>query len=54
LRALTGHYMPPSLLQSQLDTLELPGADEHAIVLDIACPPEQQLALAERELRSAH
>jgi gluconokinase len=54
LRSRAGHYMPPSLLQSQLDTLELPGADEHAIVLDIALPPEQQLLLAERELRSAH
>jgi gluconokinase len=28
LAARTGHYMPPSLLQSQLDTLEPPGADE--------------------------
>jgi gluconokinase len=52
LRARAGHYMPPSLLQSQLDTLELPAADEHAIVLDIALPTEQQLAQAERELVS--
>lgn len=48
-----GHYMPPSLLQSQLDTLELPGADEHAIVLDIGLTPEQQLARAENELQSS-
>lgn len=38
--ARSGHYMPPSLLQSQLDTLEPPGADERAISLDIASPPE--------------
>ena len=36
-----GHYMPASLLQSQLDTLQPPGPDEHALVLDIALPPEQ-------------
>jgi len=57
LRNRAGHYMPPSLLQSQLDTLELPGADEHAIVLDIGLTPEQQLARAENELqpsRRAH
>ncbi len=29
-----GHYMPPSLLDSQLDTLERPGADEPALTLD--------------------
>jgi gluconokinase len=34
--ARSGHYMPASLLQSQLDTLEPPGADEQPIVLDIA------------------
>jgi gluconokinase len=30
------HFMPVSLLDSQLATLEVPGADEHAIVLDAA------------------
>ncbi|WBO24558.1 gluconokinase [Sphingomonas abietis] len=29
-----GHYMPPSLLTSQLQTLEPPGADEAALILD--------------------
>lgn len=53
LRNRAGHYMPPSLLQSQLDTLELPGADERAIVLDIGLTPEQQLARAENELQSS-
>jgi gluconokinase len=35
-----GHYMPPSLLGSQLDALELPGSDEPAITLDSTRPPE--------------
>jgi gluconokinase len=38
--ARTGHYMPPSLLASQLATLEPPRADEHALTLDIAREPE--------------
>lgn len=40
-----GHYMPPSLLLSQLQTLELPSADEQPLELDINEPPE---ALARR------
>ena len=28
-------YMPPSLLRSQLDTLEEPGPDEHAVVVPV-------------------
>jgi gluconokinase len=35
----SGHYMPPSLLASQLATLEPPQADEHALTLDIVQPP---------------
>lgn len=35
----SGHYMPPSLLASQLATLEPPQADEHALTLDIARAP---------------
>lgn len=35
-----GHFFDPALLQSQLDTLEPPGADE-AIEVDIAWSPEQ-------------
>jgi gluconokinase len=38
--ARTGHFMPPSLLASQLQTLEPPGADERCITLDAALPPE--------------
>lgn len=33
------HYMPISLLQSQLDTLEPLGADEAGMVVDVAHPP---------------
>ncbi len=32
------HFMPPSLLDSQLATLEPPTADEHALVIDAAAP----------------
>jgi gluconokinase len=34
-----GHYMPASLLDSQLATLEVPGVDEHAWTFDVADPP---------------
>ncbi|MEZ2352788.1 gluconokinase [Caballeronia sp. RCC_10] len=36
----TGHFFDPSLLQSQLDTLEEPGEDE-AVTESIELPPEQ-------------
>jgi len=35
-----GHYMPASLLASQLQTLEAPGPDEQALTFDVADPPE--------------
>ncbi len=35
------HFMPPSLLESQLDTLEQLQADEDGIVQDVANPPER-------------
>ncbi|MFN0183951.1 MAG: gluconokinase [Aquabacterium sp.] len=41
-----GHYMPPTLLQSQLQTLEPPGPDERAVALDVADPPTQLLRAA--------
>jgi len=34
-----GHYMPASLLDSQLATLEVPGVDEHVWTFDVADPP---------------
>lgn len=37
----TGHYMPASLLGSQLATLERPGADEAATALTAGGSPEQ-------------
>ncbi len=53
LAARRGHYMPPLLLDSQLATLEEPGADEHPITLAVDPPPAAILtaaraALAER------
>ncbi len=46
----TGHYMPPSLLTSQLQTLEPPSSDEPAITLDIAMPTDQLVAHIEHQL----
>ncbi|CAB3749655.1 gluconokinase [Paraburkholderia solisilvae] len=40
LQTRTGHFFDPSLLQSQLDTLEEPGDDE-AITVSIDLTPEQ-------------
>ncbi len=52
LQARSGHYMPASLLPSQLQTLEPPGADENAIVLSITEPPDQLLSEAVLRLQS--
>lgn len=35
-----GHYMPASLLGSQLETLEPPGADENALTFNVAKPSQ--------------
>ena len=35
------HYMPPSLLDSQLAALEAPHADEAALAFDVALSPQQ-------------
>lgn len=35
------HFMPASMLRSQLDTLEPLGADEHGMVVDVAASPEE-------------
>ncbi|MFC8922413.1 gluconokinase [Cellulosimicrobium sp. NPDC057127] len=37
----SGHFMPPSLLPSQLATLEPLDADERGMTLDIAAPPHE-------------
>jgi gluconokinase len=44
LKARKGHYMPPSLLDSQLATLERPGPDEPVVTVDVAPEPEAIVA----------
>ncbi len=44
--ARTDHFMPLSLLDSQLATLEAIAPDEDAVVLDIADPPAELARLA--------
>nr|WP_329959225.1 gluconokinase [Sphingomonas sp. Leaf21] len=46
MRGRSGHYMPPSLLDSQLATLERPGADECALTLDAGRSPDLLVAEA--------
>jgi len=46
MQARPGHFMPSSLLESQLQTLEPPGAGEQAITLDAALPPAEIAAQA--------
>ncbi|KAJ1684095.1 hypothetical protein LUZ63_020664 [Rhynchospora breviuscula] len=43
-----GHFMPPSLMDSQLETLEQLAADEAGVRLDVAAPPEELADLAAR------
>jgi gluconokinase len=35
LKARKGHFMPPTLLESQFNTLQPPGADEHPVTVSI-------------------
>lgn len=46
--ARKGHFMPPSLLDSQLATLETPTDDETAITIDIDQSPESIVSVAVR------
>nr|WP_314074166.1 gluconokinase [uncultured Roseococcus sp.] len=48
--AREGHFMPPSLMASQFATLEAPGAEEQALILDIAASPESVAAEAAARL----
>ena len=41
LKARHGHFMPSSLLQSQIEALEEPGPEENPITVSIAPSPEQ-------------
>ncbi len=54
MNARTGHFFDPHLLQSQLDTLELPKPGERMLVLDITPEPERivQTILHELDLPS--
>ena len=45
-----GHFMPPSLLDSQLAALQPPGPDEAAIVVDINQTVEAQVAAVLHDL----
>ena len=45
-----GHFMPVSLLSSQLDALEVPHPDERAITLDASQPPEELVRSARQWL----
>lgn len=38
------HFMPPALLDSQFDALEPPGADEHAVTVNIDQMPDAVVA----------
>ena len=49
--ARVDHFMPVSLMASQFATLEAPGADEAALILDIATPPEALIAQVVAQLR---
>ena len=48
-----GHFMPPGLLASQLETLEEPTAEEHPIIIDASLPVNAIVddVLAHLELR---
>ncbi|ALE07896.1 hypothetical protein AL755_15975 [Arthrobacter sp. ERGS1:01] len=51
LEGRSGHFMPATLLDSQLATLEPLGADEAAVVMDISAPVEALVAGAVVRLR---
>ena len=53
LAARSGHYMPAALLQSQLDTLQAPRADEQAIELNINQDPAALVSLALQQLQGS-
>lgn len=45
-------YMPPTLLASQLDTLEALESDEHAIEIDVTRSPEEIVDLVAKKLNT--
>ena len=44
LAARSDHFMPPTLLDSQLITLEPPGTDENTLVVDVGRRPAEEAA----------
>jgi len=50
LAARSDHFMPPTLLDSQLTTLEPPGPDEHTLIVDVGRPPAEEAAEIVRRL----
>jgi carbohydrate kinase (thermoresistant glucokinase family) len=50
LDARAGHFMPPTLLTSQLSTLEPLEADEAGVIVDIADPPDRIIETVLRAL----
>ncbi|GAM47167.1 gluconokinase [Nocardia seriolae] len=52
LTARMDHFMPPGLLDSQLETLESPGPDEHIIGIEIGPPPNEVAAAALAAIRA--
>jgi carbohydrate kinase (thermoresistant glucokinase family) len=53
MRSRSGHFMPASLLASQLQALEPPGPDERAVTLDAALPTEELVTRARAWLAQA-
>ena len=53
LGARRGHFMPPTLLASQLATLEPPGPEEHPISVYAGPPPEDMAAQVIAALEAA-
>ncbi len=45
-----GHFMPPALLQSQIDTLEEPDPSEDALIIDEGAPPGRTPEQIAREI----
>jgi carbohydrate kinase (thermoresistant glucokinase family) len=54
LQSRQGHYMPASLLRSQLDTLEPPQADENAFTADGSATPSRVVAQLMHRIRLLH
>lgn len=53
MRRRRGHYMPASLLPSQLATLEPIAADEDGVIVDASGPPAEVLARVRAALSAA-